>query len=98
MVEPQPSKLVMRVRFPSSALMVPWLFRANIRAFDTGDFLWLNVFRAINGPSADRHQDARRAVIVVIFLSANAWLPFRAQPQLHDVSNNETPISHYGDR
>jgi len=48
--------------------MVPWLFRANIRAFDTGDCLWLNVFRAINGPLANRYQDACCAVIVAIFL------------------------------
>jgi hypothetical protein len=33
MVEPQPSKLAMRVRFPSSALIVPWLVSHLIRSF-----------------------------------------------------------------
>jgi hypothetical protein len=49
--------------------MVSWLFRANIRAADTGDFLWLNVLRAINRQSADRHHDAGRAVVAVIFFT-----------------------------
>ena len=67
MVELQPSKLVMRVRFPSSALMASWLVKALIRVFEAGFAGRLIAFRAINGPLANRHQGARRAVIVVIF-------------------------------
>jgi hypothetical protein len=56
MVEPQPSKLVMRVRFPSSALMVPGLVKALIRVFEADFAGRLIAFRAINGRLADRHQ------------------------------------------
>ena len=65
MVEPQPSKLVMRVRFPSSALIVPWLVRADIRAFEITAVAWLIMVRAINGPLADRHQGVRRTTTML---------------------------------
>jgi hypothetical protein len=55
MVELQPSKLVMRVRFPSSALMVSWLVKALIRVFEASFAGRFIAFRAINGPLAHRH-------------------------------------------
>ena len=70
MVEPQPSKLVMRVRFPSSALLPPWLVSVLIRVFEAGFAGRFIAFRAINGPLADRHQDARRAVVIIVIASA----------------------------
>jgi hypothetical protein len=60
------SKLVMRVRFPSSALKVSGLIKALIRVFEAGLAGRLIAFRAINGPLADRHQHARRAVVIVL--------------------------------
>jgi hypothetical protein len=40
---PEPSKLVMRVRFPSSALVVPWLVRVDVRAFEIASVATLNL-------------------------------------------------------
>ena len=64
MVEPQPSKLVMRVRFPSPAPMLPSLVAALFRV-STRLHLRSTAFRAINGPLADRHQDASGAIAIV---------------------------------
>ena len=61
MVEPQPSKLVMRVRFPSPALPVQWHFTNTYSPAKSR----LKPPRAISGPLAHRHQDARRAVVIV---------------------------------
>jgi hypothetical protein len=62
----EPSKLVMRVRFPSSALKVSGLVSALIRVFEAGFAGRFIAFRAINWPLADRHQDARRAVVIIL--------------------------------
>src|SRR5579875_3241665 len=65
MAEPQPSKLVMRVRFPSPAPIVPAQVAARIRASGARSAMQLSLARAINGPLADRREASRRAVVIV---------------------------------
>jgi len=54
------SKLVMRVRFPSPALLLLSQVSGRFRVFETWLGVRLIAVRAINGPLADRHQDAPR--------------------------------------
>jgi hypothetical protein len=61
MVEPQPSKLVMRVRFPSSALLVPVLFSASIGVFEAGFARRFIAFRAMTHSHWFRGQDGSLA-------------------------------------